>query len=465
MYRDGLPCDAFRAHGAAPKRSSGLQVDTWRDRVDVHELNLTIMLPRCGPILLMVTRKLISVLLLALVITEQADPTTDDPSRMAPLPNADSAFPMEGNNFALCITGSMRTLPELATLTNSRIVKPWHADVILVLQLGNGQKELGRLRHVAHVLAPSRTVGYLDESEISSNSSDSASSWCVEPACSLQSSPKILGGYPLAEQFCQAKLRRTPTFYLMSVKRATCLAKIVELESATKRSYLGVAFMRPDIWVPIRRATNELMQLLQVNHKVGVWIDSCIPLPVSRQQSCASWTRPPMPKEPRCEVAHDWLAVTTRQWAHVYASAGNLLLPPYNSSCANFSHQCSCHGNSQSPSYQLTQMCLLTLWLRIHRAPFTQFPSMGPFAFAASAGSLPKSVAIDPAKVKTPTLKHNVLGDNWDTTRGYNGECTLYKIKPSKSSDTQGTTPIFHKSSIKYTLSRWLECPVEDMTN
>ena len=130
-------------------------------------------------------------------------------------------------------------------------------------------------------------------------------------------------------------------------------------------------------------------------------------------------------------------------------------------------------------------MCLLTLWLRIHGAPFTQFPSMGPYAYVVSAGLLPGSVAIDPAKVKAPTLKRNALGGVWDATRGaqlldtadvsnghHNGTlCTLHgkagkneslrRTKPPSSSDTEGNMSSAPSGlSHEYTLARWLECPV-----
>lgn len=386
---------------------------------------------------------------------------------------------MADSKVALCITGAMRTLPELARTTYSRFIRPWKTDVILVLQLGSGQHELARLRHVTRVLAPNRTVGYMDE--IRGNASSSATSWCAEPTCSLQATPEVLGGYPLNKTLCGAKLRPTPTFYLMSVKRATCLSKIVELESVSRHAYLGVAFMRPDFWVPMPRAKGELTELL-VGSSGGIWVESCLPIPAPRQPGCAHLTRS-SPGQPRCEVAHDWFAVTTRRWAQAYADAG-VLVQSASMPCPTFSTQCACHRDAQARGYELTQMCLLTMWLRMQGAPFTQFPHMGPFAFVVAAGTLPNTVAIDPEKVKKPTVARNGLGSYWDSARGSrllnepaaqnatkNGApCTPHHSQQRNGESfwaNQGGKPAFPRLGStelvhEYPrLSSWLECPVE----
>lgn len=355
---------------------------------------------------------------------------------------------MNFNENALCIFGALRTLPELAHRTHSFVVKPYSADVFLALQLGQGKEDLRRLRTVVDELKPKRTVGYHDDEE--------SVEWCRPPSCSLESSPVVVAGHPRQKMYCGARLKPSPTFFLMSVKRARCMQHVKEIEENRANTYARVIFMRSDLWFEIPRTRGDLTSVS------GILVDSCGEIPAPNQQKCIALTRTTA-SEPYCEIANDWFAVTTRKWADVYAAAAQLLVQ-FSQNCS-FSHICACHREPND--YQLTELCLLTIWLRLHKVPFSQLRSIGRFAYVVDA--VREVFIVDSAKVFSPVTVNRSSGMVWRGQLDHLLSCALHGRSRNETPFTTNPTVRFSKDMHiataklvhKQQLHSWFECPRE----
>jgi hypothetical protein len=280
--------------------------------------------------------------------------------------------------------------PAMARHIRGHIVRPWRADVFMGIEIIGAAGEINALGAAVRVLRPRKAAVYCPET----GCHESLGVWCKLPTCETLNAPRP----NILRAHCNQKLRRRPSFEMMSHKKQRCFTHILQQEasglprslahphSPTASRYDVVAYMRPDLWYSSPRHRSDLTILLSSIPGIllnGGTCDGVVTKRVGKER-CLAANETYKTQRGWCTAASDHSALMHRRWAPDYFSAAELTTHMANnasfgceSSFGAASGVCECTVHRK---LGLPPECLLSSWLSHTAVPYSRVPWKTVFA-------------------------------------------------------------------------------------
>lgn len=203
---------------------------------------------------------------------------------------------------------------------------------------------------------------------------------------------------------CGQKLRKRPSFELMSLKRQRCFEQVVQHENERGQTiqsgvqswqYDIVAYARPDLFYLSQRSTAELLLTATLN---GIYVNGGDCAGDDKRQTLEQCTKKKKVKpvfQP-CSPASDHMAVMSRRFAPGYFSAAELISQLQrnasfgcNSSFGGATGICECSSSDpERIKIGLHPECLLSSWLTEQGVPWRRYSWSSVFAWGVDMNGM-----------------------------------------------------------------------------